>query len=296
MQGTAQFKLGMKYLRLFFISSLSLIFLVCSAAASDKRTRKIRLGVDVRYYYGQWQWGEFKMTPRAGLAGPDLRLELLDGRWTIGTSYLSGNFSATGATALNDPRFHSRKNFDLEDNREEFEISLEFRPVTFVGLVLIYKLGQYDLESDIELDSDERRYGTGREEALNEIKGWGGGVRPRVSVRRDLSFHGEFVYFPSLKAEAAGTNQYEMLYYSNELDERWFGRDDLHGFKGRAEFIYLLPTLPISLSVGYFYQRLVDRDPAREGWVETYLAAQTQARSWLEDRFQGFTARAGFVF
>ena len=286
----------MNYLRLFLPAALFLIFLAGPVAAADKSARKMRLAVDVRYYYGHWRWGEFKMTPRAGLAGPDVRLELFDGRWTIGTSYLSGNFSATGATALNDPRFHSRKNFDLEDNREEFEISLEFRPVNFAGLVVMYKLGQYDLEADVDLNSDQRLYGTGREEALNETRGWGVGLRPQLPVGRHLTFRGEFVYFPDLKAEGAGTHQYQMLFHDNELDERWFSRDELRGFKGRGELIYALPSVPVSLAVGYFYQRLVDRDSTREGWLENYLVSQTQTRSWLKDRFQGFTARAGFLF
>jgi len=35
---------------------------------------------------------------------------------------------------------------------------------------------------------------------------------------------------------------------------------------------------------------------SRRGWLELYLAGQTQARSWLDDRFHGITARAGFSF
>ena len=284
------------YLRLAFIGMFLLMGLVSAAAAAEKGKRRMRLAVDVRYYYGSWQWGDFKMTPRAGLAGPDLRLELLGGLWTLGTSYLSGNFSATGATALRDPRFHSRKNFAIEDNREEFEISLEFRPFDWAGLVALYRFSQYDLNADVDLDSDQRLYGAGSEEALNETRGWGVGLRPQVLLRGRLVLRGEFIYFPLLKAEGAGTHQYTMLYDDNRLDERWFGRDDLRGFKGRLEFAYALPSIPISLSVGYFYQRLVDRDPAAAGWLEDYLASQTQTRSWLEDRFQGLTARTGFVF
>ena len=43
-------------------------------ATAGKSGRDMQLAVDVRYYYGSWQWGDFKMTPRAGMAGPDLRL------------------------------------------------------------------------------------------------------------------------------------------------------------------------------------------------------------------------------
>ena len=278
------------------IGMFLLMGLVSSAAAAERGERRMRLAVDVRYYYGSWQWGDFKMTPRAGLAGPDLRLELLGGLWSLGTAYLSGNFSATGATALQDSRFHSRKNFAIEDNREEFEISLEFRPFDWAGFVVLYRLGQYDLSADVDLNSDQRLYGTGSEEALNETRGWGCGWRPRIPLGSRLTLGGEFIYFPLLKAEGAGTHQYTMLYDDNRLDERWFGRDDLRGFKARGELAYVLPSLPISLSVGYFYQRLVDRDPAADGWLDDYLASQTQRQSWLEDRFQGFTARAGFVF
>ena len=284
------------YPRLFLISIFLLMGLAAAAAAAEKGKRRMRLAVDVRYYYGSWQWGDFKMTPRAGLAGPDMRLELRDGLWTIGTSYLSGNFSASGATALDDPRFHSRKNFEIEDNREEFEISLEFRPIDLAGFVLLYRLGQYDLSADVDLNSDQRLYGSGSEEALNETRGWGIGLRPRIPLGDRLALRGEFIYFPLLKAEGAGTHQYTMLYDDNQLDERWFGRDDLRGFKLRGELTYVLPSIPISLAVGYFYQRLVDRDPAAASWLEDYLSSQTQTRSWLEDRFQGLTARAGFVF
>ena len=264
--------------------------------AAGKSGRDMQLAVDVRYYYGDWQWGDFKMTPRAGMAGPDLRLELQGGRLSVGTAYLSGNFAAVGAVALDDPLFHSRKNFDLVDNREEFAVDLEYRPSSYAGIVLMYRLGQYDLSSTVELNSDQRLYGTGREEVINETKGWGVGLRSKLPLRRGLVLSGEFVYFPSVAAEAAGTYQYQMLYNTSGLDERWFGRSDLRGFKSRGELTYSLATVPISLSAGYFYQLLVDRDTAQTGWVEAYLAGQTRSRNWLDDRFRGFTARAGFSF
>ncbi|MDP6701386.1 MAG: hypothetical protein QGH25_17175 [Candidatus Latescibacteria bacterium] len=266
------------------------------ATAADRSARAVQLAVDVRYYYGHWQWGDFNMTPRAGMAGPDLRLEFQGGRLSVGTTYLSGNFAAVGAVALDDPLFHSRKNFDLVDNREEFSIDLEYRPVRYAGLVLMYRLGQYDLSSTVDLNSDQRLYGRGREQATNEARGWGVGLRAKLPLRRSLVFSGEFIYFASVAAEAAGTYQYQMLYNNSGLDERWFGRSDLRGFKGRGELTYSLKTVPISLAAGYFYQLLVDRDAARTGWVEAYLAGQTQGRNWLDDRFRGFTARAGFSF
>ena len=107
---------------------------------------------------------------------------------------------------------------------------------------------------------------------------------------------GELFYFPRLRAKGAGTYQYEMLYNGDRLDERWFGRMDVHGFRIRSELTYALAKIPISLSLGYFYQSLVGREPAQDGWLEFYLVGQTQVRSWLEDRFHGLTARAGFSF
>jgi len=278
------------------IGAFSLLFLAGSAAAAPKRWGEVRLSVDVRYYYGRWQWGDFKMTPRAGMAGPDLRLELLGGRGAVYGTYLSGSFAAVGATPLEDPLYRSRKNFELADSREEFEVGLEFLPWPYAGIAVAYKLAQYDLVADVELNSDQRLYGTGREQVVSEAWGWGIGLLPRVPLRYGLIFDGEFFFFPRLTAKAAGTYQYQMLYNRASLDERWYGRVGVHGFRGRGEFTYALAKVPISLSLGYFFQLLVEREPSQDGWLEAYLAGQTQARSWLEDRFHGVTARAGFTF
>lgn len=256
----------------------------------------VRLSVDVRYYYGRWQWGEFKMTPRAGMAGPDLRLELQEGRWALRAAYLSGDFAAVGATPLQDAVYGSRKNFRLTDNREEFEVGLEFHPRRWIGGALVYKLVQYDLVVDVELNSDQRLYGSGREQVVDEAWGWGVGLLPRLPLGRSLAVHGEIFYFPRLTARGAGTYQYEMLYNRGRLDERWFGRTSVHGFRGQMELIYALARVPVSFSLGYFYQFLDAREAAAEGWLEAYLAGQTQARTWREDRFHGVTARAGFSF
>ena len=280
-----------------FLSALALLWSPGAVqAAAEQKTRLARLSVDVRYYYGRWQWGDFKMTPRAGMAGPDLRLELQEGRWVALASYLSGSFAAVGAMSLSDPTFNSRKNFELADSRDEFEVGLEFHPWPQAGFALIYKLVQYDLAVDVELNSDQRHYGTGREQVVDEAWGWGVGFLPRLPLKFGLSLRGEFFYFPRLTAKGAGIYQYEMFYNSDRLDERWVGRVDVHGFRARGELTYALAKIPISLSLGYFYQSLAQRDPAQEGWLELYLAGQTQARSWLEDRFHGITVRAGFTF
>ena len=100
------------------ISWLCPLILLASVVDGATAESKLRLDVDVRYYYGQWQWGDYEMTPRAGQAGPDVRVHLPGGRWSLGTSYLSGDFSAAGASPLSDPLFRSRKNFAVEDGRE----------------------------------------------------------------------------------------------------------------------------------------------------------------------------------
>ena len=278
------------------LGALALLWPLHSADAAEEKGRPVQLSVDVRYYYGRWQWGDFKMTPRAGMAGPDLRLELQEGRWALFATYLSGDFAAVGAMPLSDPVYHSRKNFELTSSREEFETGLEFHPWSYAGLALVYKLAQYDLVADVELNSDQRYYGTGREQVIDEAWGWGIGFLPQVPLRRGLLLRGEFFYFPRLTAKAAGTYQYDMLYNSDRLDERWFGRVDVRGFRGRGELTYALAKIPISFSLGYFYQSLAEWKPVREGWLELYLAGQTQARSWLKDRFHGVTIRAGFTF
>jgi len=286
-------------LRSLFFSLLGVLALLWSpdiARAAGQKKRPVQLAVDVRYYYGRWQWGDFKMTPRAGMAGPNLRLELQEGRWAGFATYLSGDFVAVGATPLSDPIFHSRKNYELTDSREEFEVGLEFHPWAYTGFALVYKLAQYDLVIDVELNSDQRHYGTGREQVVDEAWGWGVGLLPAVPLRGDLVLRGEFFYFPSLRAKGAGTYQYEMLYNSDRLDERWFSRVDVHGFRVCGELTYGLAQIPISFSLGYFYQALLEREAALEGWLELYLVGQTQTRGWLEDRFHGITVRAGFSF
>jgi len=281
---------------LLAICLLSPILLTDSGAAGSVDARWVQLAVDVRYYYGRWQWGDFKMTPRAGMAGPDLRLELQEGRWVLSAYYLSGDFAAVGATPLADPVYHSRKNFELTGNREDFEVGVEFHPWSRAGIALIYKLVQYDLVTDVDLNSDQRLYGSGREQVVDEAWGWGIGLLPRVPLGRGFTAGGEIFFFPTLTTKAAGSYRYDMLFNSDRLDERWFGRTEVSGFRCRFEFAYELPKVPISLSLGYFFQRLADRDSGTRGWLEEYLAGQTQTQSWEEDLFQGVTARAGFTF
>ena len=286
----------MKNLSVLSLLLFLLLSMSASAEAATAKSQKLKLAVNVRYYYGHWRWGDFKMTPRAGIAGPDLRLEMIDGRLAVTSAYFSGSFSASGAISLADNRFHSRKNFDLSDNREAFEFGLEFRLQENVGLVLIYQLTQYDLEAEIELHSDQRLYGSGLETAINETRGLGLGLRPRLKLRRNISLSGEFLYFPRLTAKAAGSYQYRMLYRGGDLDERWFGDTHANGFNTRGELTYSLANVPVSLSLGYFYQRLDESESSPPGWLDQYLAGQSGSQSWHRDRFQGFTARAGFIF
>lgn len=264
--------------------------------AAEARPRLARLTAEVRYFYGRWQWGDFEMAPQAGMAGPQLRLELLDGQVAAGASYLSGDFAGVGATALDDPRYHSRKDFDLADNREEFTLSLEYRPWTHAGAVAVWRLARYDLDAQVELNSDQRHYGSGREQAHNEARGLGFGLRPRVPLAGRLALNGEFLYFPGLQSEAAGRYQYQVVYREEGLDERWFGEKKVRGFSGWGELVCDLRAVPVTVAAGFFYQRLKGRQLPPAGWLEDYLRGQTRDRSWLRDRFYGFTARAGFRF
>ncbi len=271
-----------------------LLAAVGPAQATAQRT--LQLAVDIRYYYGQWDWGDFKMAPRAGIAGPNLRLELLGSRLTLTSAYQSGNFTATGATPLDDVNFRSRKNFTLRDSRELFEIGLEYRLHSALALAVIYVSTQYDLKANVDLNSDQRLYGSGTEAAINEAKGIGLGFRPHLKLGRRLSLNGEAIYFPRLKAKAAGSYQYQLFYRDGDLNERWFGETDVNGFKMHGEITYGLNNMPITLSAGYFYQRFAEIDANSAGWLDEYLLGQSRNRSWRSDRFHGFTARAGFVF
>jgi hypothetical protein len=285
----------MKRIQSLFVVIFGLLTVAFGPAEAAPK-RIVQLAVDIRYYYGQWNWGDFKMAPRAGIAGPNLRLELLGSRLTLTSAYQSGNFSATGATALDDISFHSRKNFTLRDSRELFEIGLEYRLHSTLALAVTYVSTQYDLKANVDLNSDQRLYGSGTETAINETKGLGLGIRPHLKLQRNLSFNGEAIYFPRLKAEAAGTYQYQLFYRDGNLDERWFGETDIDGFKLRGEITYGLIDMPITLSAGYFYQRFEEIDANDAGWLDEYLLGQSRNRSWRSDQFHGFTARAGFVF
>lgn len=264
--------------------------------AAEPHPRLARLTAEVRYFYGRWQWGDFEMAPQAGMAGPQLRLELLNGKLAAGASYLSGDFVGVGATPLGDERYHSRKDFDLADNREEFTLSLEYRPWVYAGAVAVWRLARYDLDAQVELNSDQRRYGSGREQAHNEARGLGLGLRPRVPLAGRLALNGEFLYFPGLQSEAAGRYQYQVVYREESLDERWFGEEEVRGFSGWGELVCDLRAVPVTVAAGFFYQRLKGRQLPPPGWLEDYLRGQTRDRSWLRDRFYGFTARAGFRF
>jgi hypothetical protein len=266
------------------------------ARAAEAPPRPARLTAEVRYFYGRWQWGDFEMAPEAGMAGPQLRLEVLGGRLAAGASYLSGDFAGVGATALDDPRYHSRKDFDLSDKREEFTLGLEYRPWAYAGAVAVWRLARYDLGAEVELNSDQRRYGGGTERAHNEARGLGFGLRPRLPLAGRLAFDGEFLYFPGLQSEAAGSYEYQVVYREEQLDERWFGEAKVRGFSAWGELVRELRAVPVTLAAGFFYQRLKSRQPPPAGWLENYLRGQTRDRSWLRDRFYGFTARAGFRF
>ena len=285
------------------ISNLALVFAFGVLLLGDRRSeaaearpRLARLSAEVRYFYGRWQWGDFEMSPQAGMAGPELRLVLREGKVNAGAAYLSGNFVGVGATPLDDVRYHSRKDFDLADNREEFTFSLEYRPLSYGGVVAVWRLARYDLDAQVELNSDQRRYGSGREQAHNEARGLGFGLRPRVPLGHRLALNGEGLYFPGLHSEAAGRYQYQVVYRAEALDERWFGKRQVRGFSGWGELSYALQAVPVTVAAGFFYQRLNGRQLPPAGWLEDYLRGQTRDRSWLRDRFYGFTARAGFRF
>ncbi len=267
-----------------------------ASGAAEPHPRLARLSAEVRYFYGRWQWGDFEMSPQAGMAGPELRLELLGGKVKAGAAYLSGNFVGVGATPLEDIRYHSRKDFDLADNREEFTFSLEYRPLTYAGAVAVWRLARYDLDAQVELNSDQRRYGTGREQAHNEARGFGFGLRPRLPLGSHLALNGEVLYFPGLHSEAAGRYQYQVVFREEALDERWFGKGRVRGFSSWGELSYALQAVPVTVAAGFFYQRLNGRKLPPAGWLEDYLRGQTRDHSWLRDRFYGFTARAGFRF
>jgi hypothetical protein len=266
------------------------------AQAADSPPRLARLSAEVRYFYGRWQWGDFEMSPQAGVAGPELTLELLGGKLNAGAAYLSGDFIGVGATPLDDVRYHSRKDFDLADNREEFTLSLEYRPWPYAGAVGVWRLARYDLDAQVELNSDQRHYGSGRERAHNEARGFGFGLRPRMPLGKRLALAGEALYFPGLQGQAAGRYQYEVVYRAESLDERWFGEEEVRGFSAWGEVSYTLQAVPATVAGGFFYQRLKGRHQPPAGWLEDYLRGQTQDRSWLQDRFYGFRARAGFRF
>lgn len=266
------------------------------ARAAEARPRLARLSAEVRYYYGRWHWGEFSLAPQAGMAGPQLRLEVWEGKLVAGAAYLSGDFAGVGATPLDDDRFHSRKEFDLADQREEFTFSLEYRPWAYAGAVAVWRLARYDLDAAVELNSDQRHYGSGREQAHNEARGIGVGVRPHLPLASRLALDGELLYFPGLQGEAAGRYEYQVVYREEGLDERWFGRTKVRGLAGQAELAYQLRAVPVTVAAGFFYQRLKSRRLAPAGWLEEYLRGQTGDRSWLLDRFYGFTARAAFRF
>jgi len=264
--------------------------------ARAAETGLARLSAEVRYFYGRWQWGDFEMSPQAGMAGPELRVEVLGGKLNGSAAYLSGHFIGVGATSLDDPRYHSRKNFDLADDREEFTFGLEYRPLTSAGVVVVWRLARYDLDAEVELNSDQRRYGSGREQAHNEARGFGFGLRPRLPLGHRLALNGEFLYFPALQSEAAGRYQYQVVYREEHLDERWFGERRVRGFSVWGELSYGLRAVPVTVAAGFFYQGLEGSNVPPAGWLEDYLRGQTRDRSWLRDRFFGFTARAGFRF
>ncbi|MCC7263899.1 MAG: hypothetical protein IT369_15410 [Candidatus Latescibacteria bacterium] len=278
------------------IVALGLLVLADGSAPAAEAPRPVRLSAEVRYYYGRWQWGGFSLAPQAGMAGPQLRLELLGGKLAAGAAYLSGDFTGVGATALDDARFHSRKEFDLADNREQFTLSLEYRPWAYGGVVVVWRLARYDLDAAVQLISDQRHYGSGREQAHNEARGLGLGLRPLVPLVGRLALQGEALYFPGLQNEAAGRYQYQVVYREEALDERWFGRTKVRGLAGQAELVYTLQAVPAQLAAGFFYQHLRSRHLPPAGWLEDYLRGQTGDHNWLRDRFYGFTARAAFRF
>lgn len=254
----------------------------------------LRLDVDVLYLYGRWRWGDFEMNSEAGLAGPQARLSLLEGRWSARAAYLTGDFAAVGAVPLDDPLYHSRKNYDLDDRRETFEAALEYRPRPVAGVALVYRFARYDHEARVELDSDQRAYGDGVEETVAESSAWGLAVRSRLPAVLGFRVEAEVAWFPRVRTEASGHYGYTMYYRTDRLDERWYARFEPTGLRGVVEVAYPLRLLPATLSLGLLHERFADDDAVRRGWLTDYLASG--GRDWRKDRLQGVALRAGFRF
>jgi len=254
---------------------------------------QMQFDVDVRYLYGDWHWGDSQMRSATGLAGPEARFILGD-RWSARLTYLTGDFAAVGAVPLDDPVYHSRRNYSLDDRRETLDAAFEFHPLPFLTAALIYRFARYEHASRIELDSDQRLYGEGLESTVAELSAWGLGVRSRIRLVEGLHLGGEAAWFPRVRTEASGRYQFTMLYRSDRLDERWYGQFEPTGLRAGAEITYDLDVLPATLATGYLVERFDDDDARREGWLSDYLAGG--GRDWRKDHLQGVTLRAGFHF
>ena len=267
--------------------------LLCVPWRAPAEAPILQLHVDVRYLYGNWRWGGVESRSVAGLAGPQARLAIGEGRWSVRVAYLTGDFAAVGAIPLDDPVYHSRKNYDLDDRRETFDAALEFRPKPGLCVALVYRFARYEHAARIELDSDQRLYGDGLESTVAESAAWGVALRPEIPLLRGLRFEGEVAWFPRVRTEASGRYEYTMFYRSDRLDERWYDRFEPTGLRVGAEITYPLTILPASLSAGYLYERF-DASAHTTGWLSDYLVSG--GRDWREDRFQSVTLRAGFRF
>ncbi len=273
---------------------LALLGLFCVPLRAPAETPVLQFDVDVRYLYGDWHWGGVEMRSVAGLAGPQARLAIDEGRWSAQVAYLTGDFAAVGAIPLDDAVYHSRKNYDLDDRRETFDAAFEFRPRPELAVALVYRFARYEHAARIELDSDQRLYGDGLESTVAESAAWGVAVRPQVPLLRRLRLEGEVAWFPRVRTEASGRYEYTMFYRSDRLDERWYDRFEPTGLRVAAEITYPLSVLPATLSAGYLHERFDDTSAHSTGWLSDYLASG--ARDWRKDRFQSVTLRAGFRF
>jgi hypothetical protein len=279
---------------LAILPPIALLGILCGPAAVTA-SPDVRLDVGVRYLYGDWRWGAFKMNSEAGMAGPQARLAILGGRWAMRVAYLTGDFAAVGAIPLDDPLYHSRKNYAVDDRRETFDGALEFRPLPAFGAALVYRFARYEHTARIVLDSDQRAYGEGLESTIAESSAWGLAARSELPPVRGFRITGELAWFPRVHTESSGRFAYTMSQRADQLDERWYDRFSPTGLRGVAEVNYAFNILPATLSAGYLYERFDDDEALREDWLTDYLAGGA-GRDLRQDLLQGVTLRAGFRF
>jgi hypothetical protein len=257
------------------------------AQAQEEGTKPFELEANIRYYYGDWDLGDFDMDPIYGMIGPKVTAWFFDHSLSLSFEYITGDFEGDDRLDIpTAPEFQSHKDYDHETRREDLNVLVGYNVFENITLFAGYKYIEYDFTGLVKFNSNIREYGSGEENLKVNGKAFQFGAQIAHQVVDRLTLTGRGFYVPQLETEAEGVFRYQFTTGEMDIEEEWQDNDEAEGFRLAAQLTYDLPEHPVSFSLGYAFQQFEADDPG-DTWFDRYTRTVNPGNSFPEDRFMG---------